>query len=76
MTLGVALASLLLPLQLHLLGATGSVLQAGKGVLASSIGNIMIVSGALCLCTVLLLARNRPRMTAAEVPVSEGPGTP
>jgi EmrB/QacA subfamily drug resistance transporter len=76
MTLGVALASLLLPLQLHFLGATGSVLQAGKSALASSIGNIMIVSGALCLCTVLLLARNHPRVTAVEVPVSEGSGTP
>jgi predicted MFS family arabinose efflux permease len=66
MTLGVALASLLLPLQLRLLGATGGVLDAPKGLLASSIGNIMFLSAALCLITIVILARNR----AAAAPPS------
>jgi len=65
MTLGVALSSLLLPLQLRLAGAAGGVLDAPKGLLASAIGNIMLLSGALCLLTVFILARNRPAAARA-----------
>ena len=70
MTLGVALASLLLPLLLRLSGSTGSVLQADKGALGASVGVIMIVSGALCLLAVAVLARSR---TAAPMAVDDSP---
>ena len=73
MTLGVALAALFLPLQLRLGGAGGSVLDAPRGLLASAIGNIMLLSGALCLITVFVLARNRPAQAPA---VDAAPGTP
>jgi EmrB/QacA subfamily drug resistance transporter len=74
MTLGVALASLLLPLLLRLSGSASSVLQADRGVLAASAGDIMIVSGVLCLITVAILARNRAAAsTAADGPA---PGVP
>ncbi|MGA2477413.1 MAG: MFS transporter [Spirochaetia bacterium] len=68
MTLGVALASLLLPLQLRLAGAGGNVLTAPKGILASAIGNIMLLSAALCIITVVVLARNRLQQAPAAVP--------
>jgi len=83
MTLGVALASLFLPLQLRMFGSAGGVLQAGKGPLAASVGNIMIASGVLCILAVVVLARNRGTAVAAagstaivsgEAPA--GPGTP
>lgn len=69
MTLGVALASLLLPLILRLSGSAGNVLQADKGMLAASVGDIMIVSGLLCLLTVAILACDRPTV----MPASNGP---
>jgi EmrB/QacA subfamily drug resistance transporter len=72
MTLGVALASLLLPLQVRLFGAGGSVLAAPRGILASAIGNIMLLSAALCVITVFVLAANRPR----QAPAVEEAGTP
>jgi predicted MFS family arabinose efflux permease len=59
MTLGVALASLLLPLQLRFFGNAGGVLEASKGALAASVGNIMLVAGAFCLITVAILLRSR-----------------
>jgi len=59
MTLGVAFASVLLPLQLRLAGYGGSVLAAEKRLLAGTIGNVMIASGVICLLSVLVLARNR-----------------
>jgi hypothetical protein len=65
MTLGVALASLLLPLLLRLSGSTVSVLQADKGALAASVGDIMIVSGLVCLLAVAILAGRR---SAAPAP--------
>jgi EmrB/QacA subfamily drug resistance transporter len=68
MTLGVALASLLLPLQLRFFGATGGVLGAPKGLLASAIGNVMLLSGVLCLITIVILARNRPGAAAVQLP--------
>lgn len=75
MTLGVAIASLLLPLQLQMFGSTGSVLDAGKVPLAASVGNIMIASGALCIVAMVVLARNRDAVSAAAMPavVAEGP---
>lgn len=74
MTLGVALASLLLPLLLRLSGSTASVLQADKGVLAASVGDIMIVSGLLCLSAIAILTRNRPAaLPAANEPAAEVP---
>ena len=60
MTLGVAFASILLPLQLRLAGYGGSVLGAEKHLLAGTIGNVMIASGIFCVFTVIVLARNRP----------------
>jgi MFS family permease len=69
MTLGVALASLLLPLILRLSGSAGNVLRADKGMLAASVGDIMIVSGLLCLLTVAILACDRPTV----MPASNGP---
>jgi EmrB/QacA subfamily drug resistance transporter len=59
MTLGVAFASVLLPLQLRLAGYTGEVLGAEKGLLAKAIGNVMIGSGVLCLLTTFILLNNR-----------------
>lgn len=49
MSLGVSIASLLLTLKLSVAGYDGVVFQAGQSLLASSIGAIVIVSGALCL---------------------------
>jgi EmrB/QacA subfamily drug resistance transporter len=73
MTLGVALASLLLPLQLRLAGAGGSVLSAPRGLLASAIGNIMLLSGALSvLCVVVLLRNTRADRTAAAPAAERG----
>jgi predicted MFS family arabinose efflux permease len=68
MTLGVSLASLLLPLQLRMFGSNGSVLVAGKGALAASVGNIMIASGVLCMLAIMVLARNRGAVSAAGGP--------
>jgi len=59
MTLGVAVASLLLPLQMRLAGVGGGVLAAPKGVLSTAIARIMFLSGAICLLTILLLLRHR-----------------
>jgi EmrB/QacA subfamily drug resistance transporter len=60
MTLGVAFASVLLPLQLRIAGYDGSVLAAEKHLLAGTIGNVMLASGVLCVFVVIVLARNRP----------------
>jgi EmrB/QacA subfamily drug resistance transporter len=59
MTLGVATASLLLPLQLRLAGFSGGVLDAPGGLLAASIARIMFLSGALCLITIVILLRRQ-----------------
>jgi EmrB/QacA subfamily drug resistance transporter len=76
MTLGVALASLLLPLLLRLSGSAMGVLQADRGVLAASVGDIMIVSGVLCLLTVAILARNRNTAPTAGGGSADGFSTP
>jgi hypothetical protein len=65
MTLGVAFASILLPVQLRLAGYSGSVLGAEKRLLAGTIGNVMIASGIFCAFTVIVLARNRPLIKRA-----------
>jgi EmrB/QacA subfamily drug resistance transporter len=70
MTLGVVLASLLLPLQLRVGGAAGSVLDAPRGLLSTAIANIMLLSGVLCVITVLVLARNRP-VPAKQAPAAQ-----
>ncbi|MGD0726722.1 MAG: MFS transporter [Spirochaetia bacterium] len=76
MTLGVALASLLLPLLLRLSGSTASVLQAEKGLLAASVGDIMIVSGILCLLAMAILSCNRPAALQAAGEPAPGVLTP
>ena len=48
MTLGVALASVLLALQMRIAGYRGPVLQAESGLLAGAIGRVLLVSGVLC----------------------------
>ncbi len=66
MTLGIALASLLLPILLRLEGNNGTVLQAGRGPLAHGIGNVMMLSAVVCATAIPLLARNgRQAGTAA-----------
>jgi hypothetical protein len=78
MTLGVALSSLLLMLQLRMFGSTGSVLEAGKEPLAASVGNIMMVSGVLCILALVVLARNRGAVAVAGTPAAseEAPAAP
>jgi MFS family permease len=76
MTLGVALASLLLPLLLRLSGSAAGVLQADRGVLAASVGDIMIASGVLCLLTVAILARGRTAAPTAGAGPADGFSTP
>jgi|GEM_PF-3882462 len=66
MTLGVALASLLLPLLLRFSGSTVSVLLADKSALAASVGDIMLVCGVVCLLTVAILARSRTAAPSAN----------
>jgi EmrB/QacA subfamily drug resistance transporter len=73
MTLGVALASLLLPLLLRLSGSPASVLHADKGALAASVGDIMLVAGVVCLLTVAILARSRTTAPAGTDAPSPGP---
>jgi len=74
MTLGVALASLLLPLLLRLSGSTASVLHADKGALAASVGDIMLVSGVVCMLAVAILARSRTAAPAGAGAASPGTG--
>ena len=57
MTLGVALASLLLTVQLRSGGFTGDVLDADRGLLARSIGLIMAASGVLAAAAAVILYR-------------------
>jgi EmrB/QacA subfamily drug resistance transporter len=66
MTLGVSFAALLLPLQLRLSGSGGDVLAAPRGLLAGSIGNIMLLSGAVCLVNLFVLTRRRQQRAAGE----------
>ena len=66
MTIGVGLASLLLPLQLRISGFQGDVLAAPKSILSAAIGNIMFVGGAICLLSALMLLRNRPATLPAR----------
>jgi EmrB/QacA subfamily drug resistance transporter len=66
MTLGVALASVMLTLQLRGGGYQGEVLLAGKDLLAGAVGKLLFAAGALCLLTVVLLLFNRPASAATE----------
>jgi EmrB/QacA subfamily drug resistance transporter len=70
MTLGVALASLLITVQLHVSGAVGSVLDAGRPLLARTVGNIMVGSGLLAVIASLILLRGG---AAARQPVTARP---
>jgi EmrB/QacA subfamily drug resistance transporter len=74
MTLGVALASLLLTVQLRAGGSAGNVLDADRGLLARSIGLIMAASGVIAaVASVLLFRRGRAgaRAAAAGTPSAE-----
>lgn len=49
MALGVSLSSVLVSLQLAQAGYSGAILDAGPGLLSSSISRVMILAGALCV---------------------------
>jgi EmrB/QacA subfamily drug resistance transporter len=67
MTLGIALASLMLPLLLRLEGNSGTVLEAGRVTLAHGIGDVILLSALVCACAVPILARGgRPALGAAR----------
>jgi EmrB/QacA subfamily drug resistance transporter len=68
MTLGVALASGMLTLQLRGAGYRGEVLNAGQGLLAAAVAGLLFTSGALCLGTVLVLLLRRPAAAAVDTP--------
>jgi EmrB/QacA subfamily drug resistance transporter len=57
MTLGIALASLLLPLLLRFEGNRGTVMEAGRDPLAHGIGNVIILSALVCAAAIPVLAR-------------------
>jgi EmrB/QacA subfamily drug resistance transporter len=59
MTLGIALASLLLPLILRFEGNTGTVMEAGRDPLAHGIGDVIILSALVCAAAIPFLARGR-----------------
>jgi EmrB/QacA subfamily drug resistance transporter len=63
MTVGVAVASLLLPLQVRLSGFAGvDLLLAPKQTLASAVGNVMVLSGCLAALSAVVLLRDRPEI--------------
>jgi EmrB/QacA subfamily drug resistance transporter len=67
MTLGISLASLLLPLLLRLEGNHGTVMEAGRNPLAHGIGNVIVLSSLVCAAAIPILARvGRPRPQAAQ----------
>ncbi len=67
MTLGIALASLLLPLLLRFEGNRGTVMEAGKNPLAHGIGNVIMLSALVCAAAIPILARGgRPEPQAAK----------
>jgi predicted MFS family arabinose efflux permease len=71
MTLGVALASLLITVQLRVAGAGGSVLDAGRPLLARTVGNILVGSGLLAvIASVILLRGGAAAVTTTARPVS------
>jgi predicted MFS family arabinose efflux permease len=78
MTLGVALASLLLTVQLGAGGFSGDLLDADKGLLARSIGVIMAASGVLAAAaSVLLFGRKTSAAPSGALsPEDAGRGSP
>ena len=66
MTLGTAFASTLLPLLLRLAGCGGVVMEAEQGLLAGSIGTMMLVSAVVCLLAAVTLLFNRPTPGTSE----------
>ena len=74
MTLGVAIASLLVPLFLRMYGSGANVMEAEKGMLASSIGNVMVISGLLAVVAIVILAVNRPLPAAASPAAAKSTG--
>jgi len=62
MTLGIALASLLLPLLLRLEGNRGTVIEAGRGPLAHGIGNVILVAALVCAAAIPILATGARRV--------------
>jgi predicted MFS family arabinose efflux permease len=59
MTLGISLASLLLPLVLRVEGNRGTVMEAGQALLANGIGTVMMLAALVCAIAVPILARGR-----------------
>jgi predicted MFS family arabinose efflux permease len=68
MTVGVALASVLLALQLRMAGYGGPALEAEKGLLAGAIGRVLLVSGLLSAAAAIILLRGR---RGRKAPTSE-----
>ncbi len=67
MTLGIALASLLLPLLLRFEGNRGTVMEAGRNPLAHGIGNVIMLSALVCAAAIPILAcGGRPQPQAAQ----------
>jgi len=67
MTLGISLASLLLPLLLRLEGNHGTVMEAGRNPLAHGIGNVIVLSALVYAAAIPILARGgRPRPQATQ----------
>ncbi|TFG61667.1 MAG: DHA2 family efflux MFS transporter permease subunit [Spirochaetales bacterium] len=60
MSLGVAFATLLIPLQLKLNGGVSTVLSAERDVLGAAIANILFLSALVSLAAAVLLVRNKP----------------
>ncbi len=56
MALGVSISSILLAQQLAMAGYQGSILEASPEVLSSSISNVMIIAGMLCLLGAVVAA--------------------
>jgi hypothetical protein len=69
MTLGVSLASLLITFQLRAAGASASVLDAGRPLLARTVGNIMVGSGMIAVIAFVILLRGG----ASAAPVAARP---
>ena len=61
MTLGIVLASLLLPLLLSVEGNRGTVMEAGRSPLAHSIGNVMMIAALVCAAGIPVLVRGGQR---------------
>jgi len=73
MTLGISLASLLLPVILRLEGNRGTVLEAGQSLLAGGIGTVMMLSALVCSIAVPILAVNGRAAPVHAAPARAAP---